>query len=117
MRLAFIVAAIWIFSATIASGDPHAEMAAALAAQADLHPSPVSLPTRALASKHAAAENATRRKIAAPTKEASGRAAAQAQSPSQALAHTAQAAAAAAAGQAQAKAAQQRVGHPHPTNR
>lgn len=117
MRLVSIVAALWVTSAATAyAGDPHAEMAAALATQADLHPGPVMLPTQAAAPLHAAAQSAVHRSIA-PSAEAHARAAAQAQSPqaaSQALAHQAQASAAAAAGQAQAQAAKQRVvSHPH----
>jgi hypothetical protein len=115
MRLVSIIVAVWISSAATAyADDPHAEMAAALAAQADLHPTPVTLPTHAAAPLHAASQSAVRRGIAP---EAGARAAAQAQSPqatSQVLAHQAQASASAAAGQAQAQAAKQRVGsHPH----
>ena len=118
MRLASFVVAIWLSSTSLAmADDPHAEMAVALAAQADLHPTPVSLPSRANAPKHAAAPSAVKRGIAAPASDASARATAQAQGQSEILAHQAQAAAAAAAGQAQAQAAKQRVGHPHPTPR
>ena len=38
--------------------DPHAEMAAALAAQADLRPAPLVLPVTAAAARHAAAGSA-----------------------------------------------------------
>ncbi len=115
MRLVSIIAALWMSSAAIAyADDPRAEMAAALAAQADLHPGPLMLPTQAKAPLHAAAQSAVRRGV---TPADGARAAAQAQSPqatSQALAHQAQSSAAAAAGQAQAQAAKQRVvTHPH----
>jgi hypothetical protein len=110
-----------------ADGDPHAEMAAALAAQADLQPPPLVLPITAAAPRHAAATSAVKRspgsraasdvdRTAASAAEAADRVSqhAQAQAASQALAHQAQAAAAAAAGQAQSQAAKQRAMHPHP---
>jgi hypothetical protein len=113
--------------AASADGDPHAEMAAALAAQADLQPSPVVLPVTAAAPRHAAAASAVKRntgsraagdvaRTAAGAADAANRVSqhTQAQAASQALAHQAQAAAAAAAGQAQAQAAKERATHPHP---
>ncbi len=109
-----------------ADGDPHAEMAAALAAQADLQPPPVVLPVAAAAPRHAAAPSAIKRgtgsraasdvaRTAASAADAAERVSqhAQAQAASQALAHQAQAAAAAAAGQAQSQAAKERSTHPH----
>lgn len=99
----------------------HAEMAAALAAQADLEPTPLVLPVTAAAPRHASASSAVKRGIAPRGPgDAAGSAAnqvsqrAQAQGAAQALAHQAQAAAAAAAGQAQSKAAKERASHPHP---
>jgi hypothetical protein len=99
----------------------HAEMAAALVAQADLHPTPVSLPVMAAAPRHAAAASAVQRGTGARgANEAAGAVAnqaserAQAQAGSQAVAHQAQAAAAAAAGQAQSQAAKERAAHPRP---
>lgn len=100
--------------------DAHAEMAAALISQADLQPTPLSLPTTAAAPRHAAANSAVKRGIAPRASEAAGAAAnqvsqrAQAQAASQALAHQAQAAAAAAAGQAQSRAAKERATRPRP---
>jgi hypothetical protein len=122
VRLLFIAIAVWLSAPRIASADvdAHAEMAAALAAQADLHPSPVNLPSRAAASQHAAARSAVKRGLPSPAAtDASARTAAQAQSQasSQALVHQAQAAAASAAGQAQAQAAKDRASHPHPQPR
>ncbi|HEY0993778.1 MAG TPA: hypothetical protein VGD80_42275 [Kofleriaceae bacterium] len=104
--------------ATASADDAHAEMAAALAAQADLHPAPLALPVVSAAPLHAAASSAVKRGI--PARSASGdaargaanaadRASRNAQgTPSQALAHRAQAAAAAAAGQAQSQRAMRR---------
>jgi hypothetical protein len=104
--------------------DPHAEMAAALAAQADVHPAPLVLPTAAAAPRHAAAASAVKRGIAPRGPGDVARTAAsaanqvslhaQAQAAAQAVAHQAQAAAAAAAGQAQSQAAKERATHPHP---
>ena len=103
--------------------DPRAEMASALAAQADLQPRPIVLPTVAAAPRHTAAQSAVQRGIdprgqaAAASANAVGaheQAEAQAHEAAQALAHQAQAAAAAAAGQGQAQAAKARAGHPHP---
>jgi hypothetical protein len=107
-----------------ADNDPHAEMAAALAAQADLQPIPLVLPLTAAAPRHAAAASAVKRgigsrgasEVARTASDAANQASqhAQAQAGSQSLAHQAQAAAAAAAGEAQAKAAKERATHPHP---
>lgn len=114
-------------SVASADADPHAEMAAALAAQADLQPAPPVLPVTASAPRHAGTGSAVKRGNDARGAEDTGRAAAgaaeaanrvsqhaQAQAASQALAHQAQAAAAAAAGQAQSQAAKARTTHPHP---
>lgn len=98
--------------------DVHAEMAAALIAQADLEPAPLALPTTAAAPRHAAANSAVKRGIAPRASDAAGAAAnqvsqrAQAQAASQSLAHQAQAAAATAAGQAQSRAAKERAIRP-----
>ena len=113
--------------AASADDDPHAEMAAALAAQADLQPTPLVLPVAAAAPRHAAATSAVKRgtgpraasdvaRTAASAAEAANQVSqhAQAQAASEALAHQAQAAAAAAAGQAQSQAAKERATHPHP---
>jgi hypothetical protein len=122
-RSLFITVAVWLAFVPVASADvadTRAEMAAALAAQADLHPSPVNLPSRAAAPQHAAAPSAVKRGLPSPAaNDASARTAAQAQSQasSQALVHQAQAAAATAAGQAQAQAAKDRASHPHPQQR
>lgn len=110
-----------------ADGDPHAEMAGALAAQADLQPPPLVLPVLAAAPRHASATSAVKRgtgsraasdvsRTAASAADAAEQVSqhAEAQAASQALAHQAQAAAAAAAGQAQSQAAKERSTHPHP---
>ena len=97
----------------------HAEMAEALAAQADLHPTPLTLPSTAAAPRHAAAASAVKQG-AGPraVTEAAGTAAhqasqrAQAQAQTQALAHQTQAAEAAAAEQVQSQAAKDRAAHP-----
>ncbi|TMQ18951.1 MAG: hypothetical protein E6J90_18970 [Deltaproteobacteria bacterium] len=96
---------------------------AALAAQADLSPTPIVLPVAAAAPRHAAAASAVKRgtgpRAASDVARTADTAAnqvslhAQAQAASQALAHQAQAAAAAAAGQAQSQAAKDRATHPH----
>lgn len=99
--------------------DAHAEMAAALVAQADLHPTPVSLPKAAAAPSHAATASAVKRGVgpraATEGQRAADQVSQQAQAQAQALAHQAQGAASAAAGQAQAATAKERsVTHPHP---
>jgi hypothetical protein len=98
--------------------DVRAEMAAALAAQADLQPSPVVLPS-SVAPRRAAAASAGKRGIAPGAANDTARGAAnqvsqraQAQGASQAAAHQAQAAAAGAAGQAQSQAAKERARRP-----
>jgi hypothetical protein len=106
-----------------AGDDPHAEMAAALAAQADLSPTPLVLPVAAAAPRHAAAASAVKRGIGPRAASDVARTAAtaanqvslhaQSQAASQALAHQAQAAASAAAGQAQSQAAKDRATHSH----
>ena len=99
----------------------HDEMAVALAAQADLHPSPLTLPVTAAAPRRAQVAGPVKRgstsgaaaeAARAEANQASQRA--QGQAASQALAHQAQAAAAAAAGQAQSQAAKDRANHPRP---
>jgi hypothetical protein len=127
MRRTLCLAASFIFfggffGATAWADDgAHAEMAAALVAQADLHPAPLTLPVTAAAPRHAAAASAVKRGTASgaaaeaarlEANQASQRA--QGQAASQALAHQAQAAAAAAAGQAQSQAAKDRAAHPRP---
>jgi hypothetical protein len=107
--------------------DARAEMAAALIAQADVHPTPLALPIVAAAPRHAVAQSAVKRgtgaraagdvaRTPASAADAANRVSqrAQAQAASQALAHQAQAAAAAAAGEAQSQAAKERASHPHP---
>jgi hypothetical protein len=99
----------------------HAEMAAALAAQADLNPPPVALPTLASllrrpaggASKPKAGARAAAADAAhSEAGQVSQRA--QAQGAAQAAAHQAAAATAAAAGQSQSQAAKARaITHPH----
>jgi len=123
MRRIFAIAAVLGLAGagveTADADDAHAEMAAALAAQADLHPSPVALPTRAAAPLHAAAPSAVKRGVdpraAAAAAAANERGAEQARvHATQSLAHQTQAAAAQAAGQTQAQAAKQRVDRPRP---
>jgi hypothetical protein len=95
-------------------------MTDALAAQADLHPGPASLPTRrwiahVLGASHAA-PSATRNPVQLGARGAADQASQQAQGQSQqsVVAHQAQAAAQSAAGQTQAEAAKARVApHPH----
>lgn len=118
MRIVVLTALLGWFAASPATAwaddAAHAEMAAALMAQADLHPSALSLPAVSAAPMHAAAASAVKRGIPAASRpgnaarnaaSAADRASrnAQGQGPSQALAHQAQAAAAAAAGQAQSQ--------------
>jgi hypothetical protein len=128
LRLILCVACFASFAwpgAASADGDPHAEMAAALAAQADLQPPRLVLPVTA-ARRHAATASAVQRgpgsraasdvaRTAASAADAANRVSqhAQAQAASQTLAHQAQAAAAAAAGQTQSEAAKERATHPH----
>lgn len=97
-----------------------AEMTEALATQADLHPTPLTLPSTAAAPRHAAAASAVKQgTVQRAVTEAAGIAAsrasqrAQAQAAQQALAHQTQAAAAAVAEQAQSQAAKDRIAHPH----
>src|SRR5512144_581350 len=67
MRTLALVAVLgWFASAAwsnvaVADPDPHAEMAAALAEQADLRPAPLVLPVTAAAPRHAAAGSAVKR--------------------------------------------------------
>jgi hypothetical protein len=128
MRRVLLTGLLGWFAATArpapasAEGDPQAEMAAALAAQADLHPAPLVLPLATAAPRRAGVMPLKRSPAVRPA-EVAGNAAraadrvsrdAQGQGVSQALSHQAQAAAAAAAGQAQSQAASQRAKHrPH----
>jgi hypothetical protein len=119
-----VIAAPAAWPGVASADDPRAEMAAALAAQADLSPAPLVLPTAAAAPRPAAAESAVKRGIAPRGSSDVARTAAsaanqvslhaQAQSGAQSAAHQAQAAAAAAASQAQSQAAKERSTHPHP---
>lgn len=117
-RLLVMVASIVLAGAGMAAADDaHGEMAQALAAQVDAHPTPAALPV-ANATSHVL-QTAAAKHIPARAAVIAGHAAAdqaqQAQGQSVALAHQAQAAAQAAAGQAQAQAARQRAAnHPHP---
>jgi hypothetical protein len=101
------------------ANDAHAEMAAALVAQATTHPGPASLPAITRAPQHAA----TRAAPARPALDRGQRAAdaasqqARAQESAGELARQVQAAAMSAAGQAQGSAAKARANHPHPTPR
>jgi hypothetical protein len=121
MRRRFLIAAVLGLAISgTASADElsaaRAEMATALAAQVDLYPGPVTLPTVAAAPAHAAAPSAVRRGVDPRAAAASERAAQQLQvhGAVHAIAHQAEAAAATAAGQAQTQAAKQRVEHPRP---
>jgi hypothetical protein len=123
MRRTLCLAALFVFFGSTAWADDraHAEMAAALEAQADLRPAPLVLPTTASAPGHAATASAVKRgtgsRAAAEAARAEANQAsqrAQGQAASQALAHQAQAAAAAAAGQAQSQAAKDRAAHRRP---
>lgn len=94
------------WSASASADDAHAEMAAALAAQADLQPAPLVLSTAAAAPRHAAAPSAVKRGVLPRAASDVARTAdtaanqvslhAHTQAASQALAHQAQAAAASA---------------------
>jgi hypothetical protein len=114
-RLAQLIALL-AFVGTASADPAHDEMAAALVAQIDAHPTPIALPSTAQAPRHAAAQSAVKRGIGPQAAEAQAHAdAARAEGQATAAAHQAQAAAAAAAGQAQAQAARQRAAqHPHP---
>jgi tetrahydromethanopterin S-methyltransferase subunit H len=111
------------FGSTARADDrARAEMVEALTAQADLHPTPLALPSTAAAPRHAAAASAVQQGVAsrgvteaagAAAHQASQGAQAQAQAQAQALAHQTQAAAAAAAEQVQSQAAKDRATHPH----
>jgi len=119
-RLCLAVLLVCFGSTARAEDRAHAEMMEALAAQADLHPMPLTLPSTAAAPRHAATASAVKQGAVPPAvTEAAGIAAshasqrAQAQAAPQALAHQTQAAAAAAAEQAQSQAAKDRAAHPH----
>jgi len=121
-RTLCLAALLGLFGSTAWADDrAHADMAAALVAQADLQPTPLVLPSLAAAPRHAAAASAVKRgtgpRAAADAARAEANQASQrvqGQAASQALAHQAQAAAATAAGQAQAQAAKERANHPRP---
>ncbi len=113
MRWFVFVIAVGL-SRVASADDAHTEMAAALVAQADLHPIAVSLPKTAVAPRQAATPSAVKRGIVSHVTD-NARAAAnkverQASNNSQALVHQAQAATSSAAGQAQAQAAKDRAG-------
>jgi len=118
-RFGWIIALVAL-AGTASADDAHDEMVAALTAQADLHPTPLQLPTTSQAPQHAAAQSAVKRGIGPQSANAIAHAnEARAQGQANAAAHQAQAAANAAAGQAQAEAAKQRAKdhpHPHPTH-
>jgi len=104
-------------SSRLVHADPHADMAAALRARAEVHPAPATLPVGPPATTRTALVPGVSH---IPAWADLGRRAAddagqqaQAQGQATALAHRAQEAAAAVAGQAQANAAQQRASHPH----
>jgi hypothetical protein len=114
MRRIVVVLVLVGWSSIALADDPHAEMAAALVAAADLHPAPAALPV-ATATKTASAPGGKK----VPPQANLGRSAAdqaqQGQSQAAAsIARNAQAAAMSAAGQAQAAAAKLRSAHnPH----
>jgi hypothetical protein len=123
MRRTLCLAAFVVFFRSTAWADDraHDEMAVALAAQADLHPSPLMLPVTVATPRRAQTASAVKRGTAPGTAAEAARAEAnqasqraQGQAASQGLAHQAQAAAAAAAGQAQSQAAKDRANHPRP---
>ena len=110
-RFVYVIVVLAFAGVAAAEPDPHAEMAAALVEQADLHPATAALPGTIAATKVAATPAAKH----VPPQANLGRAAAAAGSQGQlqgpsptALAHQAAAAAASAAGQTQAAAAKAR---------
>lgn len=105
--------------ALASANDAHAEMAAALVAQATTHPGPAVLPVNARAQQHATIRAAPPRPAADRGQRAADAASRQARSQESAgeLARQVQAAAMSAAGQAQGAAAKARANHPHPTPR
>jgi hypothetical protein len=117
-RLVYVIAVLGLAGVAAAEPDPHAEMAAALAEQADLHPAAAVLPGTMAATKIVATPAIKH----VPLQANLGRAAAigsqgngQGNGPSATgLAHQAAQAAAQAASQAQSAAAKQR--HKHPKN-
>lgn len=124
----FVCLVILAATPALADPDPHAEMAAALAAQVDTHPAPAVMPiwngvprTAALPAKSsgvARASATTQGQRAA--NQASDQAAMQAhaqQAAPASLVRQAQSASAAVAGQTQAAAAKDRATHPHPSPR
>lgn len=115
MRRLVLIAAMLV-AGTAAADPAHDEMAAALVAQIDAHPSPIALPVTAQAPQHAASHSAVKQGFAAKAAAAQAHAdEARAQGQANAAANKAQAAANAAAGQAQSNAAKERAQqHPHP---
>jgi len=120
-RTLWLAVLLGCFGSTAWADDrAHAEMTEALATQADLHPTPLTLPSTAAAPRHVAATSAVKQgTVPRAVTEAAGIAAsrasqrAQAQAAPQALAHQTQAAASAVAEQAQSQAAKDRIAHPH----
>lgn len=115
--IAFLAA---VTGTAAADPDPHAEMAIALAAQAELQPPAAVLPVLGHANPHAQTAVTKLHGLARASVEASDRAADQAHlalPAATSLARQAQAASMAAAGQAQAAAAKDRASHPHPAPR
>jgi hypothetical protein len=116
MRCFVSIVCVLALAGTAAADSTHDEMAAALLAQVDLHPTPLQLPTTAQAPQHAAPQSAVKHGIGPRSANAAAHAdEGRAQGQANEAAHQAQAAANAAAGQAQAEAAKQRAkDHPHP---
>jgi len=103
-----IVIALLVADVGVARADSHGDMAAALAARAELHPAPAALPSPQALTRTAATPAAKR----IPARADLGRRAADVEAA--ALARRAQDAAMSAFGQAQANEAKQRASHPHP---
>ena len=110
-RLSSLLAIALCAGAVPAFADPHAEMAAALAAQIDAHPARAQLPTSRV---QTASTQVGRGAVATPASKEHG--SSQSNASPTGLAHQAQAATANAAGQAQAAAAKARPHPPHPTH-
>ncbi len=112
-RLSTLIALALFGAATPVYADPHAEMAAALAAQIDAHPLRASVPT----SRTQTASLQLGRATTTNTNPAGNeRGNSQSNASATGLAHQAQSGAANAAGQAQAAAAKARPHPPHPTH-
>ena len=108
-RLSSLIAIAIFVGATPALAEPHMEMAAALAAQIDAHPTRAIVPT-------SRTQTASLVGRAAPNPAGNERGNSQSNASPTGLAHQAQAATANAAGQAQAAAAKSRPHPPHPTH-